>query len=534
MEKRFVLAFAVSMLILLAYPYFLQRPSPPQKALDAPKPSLPGKAAGRSLLTSHATPETRTASVVHEEKFHYENALYSATFTSFGAGITSLSLKSFASGVTQGNFLVEESKDAPPAFVVRVFENGVWAEGDYALENKEPLSVTFWREEPGRLRIKKSFWFLPNQYTFAVELQVENLSSTAQSFQCELAVPLFVADTPDQHKMDLEADYLREGQMEVKSASALAKQGFLKEGPLDWVALEKKYFTVIVKPELPIEHVRSSYPSGYLVHFLKPETFSIEPGKTGGQRFFVYAGPKDYQMLKNVQLGFEKILHTKVLGGLWIIFLLLLRYFYQIFHNYGVAIVVLSSLIKLLFVPLTHMSFESMRKMQALQPKLKALQEQHKKDPQKLNQEVMELYKKHKVNPFGGCLPLLLQMPIFVALYQTFSQAIELRGAPFVGWIKDLSEPDQLFRLPFSIPFLGDQVNLLPILMLGTMVWQQKLTPQTAATKEQEMMMTLMPILFGFIFYGLPSGLVIYWIVNNLLTIFHQIFMKKLHIAPAS
>ena len=217
------------------------------------------------------------------------------------------------------------------------------------------------------------------------------------------------------------------------------------------------------------------------------------------------------------------------MGGFWIYFLIMLKFFYKIFHNYGIAIIVLSAAIKLLFSPLTHMSFDSMRRMQAVQPKMKSLQEQHKNDPQKLNKEVIELYKKHKVNPLGGCLPMVLQMPIFIALYQTFSHAMELRGAPFFGWVKDLSEPDQFFLMPFTLPAIGNQINILPIIMIGTMLWQQKLTPQTAATKDQEMMMLFTPVIFGFIFYSLPSGLVIYWIVNNLLTIGHQLLMKKFH-----
>ena len=125
-------------------------------------------------------------------------------------------------------------------------------------------------------------------------------------------------------------------------------------------------------------------------------------------------------------------------------------------------------------------------------------------------------------------------MPIFIALYQTFSCAIELRGAPFIGWIKDLSEPDQFFLLPFSIPVLGNQVNILPLIMIGTMVWQQKVTPQAAATQEQKMITNIMPIMFGFIFYGLPSGLVIYWIINNILTIAHQLFIHKQKPASAA
>jgi len=161
---------------------------------------------------------------------------------------------------------------------------------------------------------------------------------------------------------------------------------------------------------------------------------------------------------------------------LWL--LVALRWVHKVTGNYGWSIILITCAVKLLFTPFTHMSFESMRKMQALQPKIKALQEQYKQDQAKLSKETMELYKRHKVNPMGGRLPMLLQIPVFIAFYQVLVQTVELKGAPFLFWIRDLSEPDRLWALPFSLPFLGDGVNVLPILMLLSMVWQQRLTPR--------------------------------------------------------
>ncbi len=533
-EKRFILAFTISLLILFAYPYFLQKIYPPKiqhpvtESAAAPMPA-------QAKPNEPAVTDTSSAPAGEEKKFDYEDSIYTATFTNIGGAISALSLKAFINGRAHGNYLLDDQKEAVRGFAVRILENGAWKEDAYTLEKKDKYAVIFLKEEPNALRIRKSYWFLPEQpYVFVVEVNVENLSQETRRLEYELVAPLFVGDEHGKGQPYLEADYVKDGEMEVRPAQKIIKNGFLKEGPLDWIALEKKYFTMIVKPESAVEHVRSSGSDQALVHYIKPQPLEIPAGGSVSQKFFVYAGPKNYEALKNTRFGFEKILHTKFLGGLWIYFLILLKFFYKMFHNYGIAIIVLSSLIKLLFAPLTHMSFDSMRRMQDLQPKLKHLQEQYKNDPQRLNKEVMELYKKNKVNPFGGCLPMVLQMPIFVALYQTFSSAIELRGAPFFAWIKDLSEPDQLFLMPFSLPVLGNQINLLPLIMLGTMVWQQKLTPQPAATEEQKMMTNIMPIMFGFIFYGLPSGLVIYWIVNNVLTVLHQLFMRKLHISPAA
>jgi YidC/Oxa1 family membrane protein insertase len=166
-----------------------------------------------------------------------------------------------------------------------------------------------------------------------------------------------------------------------------------------------------------------------------------------------------------------------------------------------------------------------MKKMQALQPKIKALQEQHKNDQAKISREMMELYKRHKVNPMGGCLPMVLQIPVFIAFYQVLAQTAELQGEPFIFWVKDLSGPDRAWTFPFQIPFLGDSVNILPILMIGSMVWQQQLTPHTG-TPEQQKVMMIMPLVMGVILYQLPSGLVLYWFVSNLLSIIHQLFVK--------
>lgn len=529
-EKRFVLAFSLSLLILFAYPYILQKiyPTQPQQAHNE---SLPAQVPANPPVSSVA-PEISSKDSFdegeEEKKFDYEDANYVATFTNLGGAISSLSLKSFVHGRAHGNYLLEDKKEAVRGFAVRILNDGAWTEGAYALEKKDKYSVVFSKEDIKPLRIRKSYWFLPEQpYVFVLEIAIQNLSQEARRIEYELVAPLFVGDDHAHGQPYLEADYMKSGEMEVRAAQKLVKNGFLKEGPMDWVALEKKYFTVIVKPENTIEHVRSSGSEHVVVHYIKPQAVEIPPGGSATQKFYVYAGPKNYEALKAAHLGFEKILHTKFLGGLWIYFLILLRFFYKMFNNYGIAIIVLSAVIKLLFAPLTHISFASMKKMQDLQPKLKHLQDQHKNDPQRLNKEVMELYKKNKVNPFGGCLPMLLQMPIFIALYQTFSTAIELRGAPFYGWIKDLSEPDQFFLMPFSLPILGNQVNILPLIMIGTMVWQQKLTPQASVTPEQKMMTNIMPIMFGFIFYGLPSGLVIYWIVNNILTIAHQLLIHK-------
>ncbi len=200
-------------------------------------------------------------------------------------------------------------------------------------------------------------------------------------------------------------------------------------------------------------------------------------------------------------------------------------------RNYGVAIILLTLGINVLLLPLTKASFMSMKRMQIVQPEMAKLREKYKKDPQKLNKEMMELYRKNKVNPMGGCLPMLIQMPVFISLYITLSKSTELLNSKFL-WIKDLASPD-VVPLPFSLPLVGATLHILPLIMVGAMFVQQRLSsaqmqaadPQ--AQQMQRMMLYFMPLFFGFIFYPMPSGLVIYWLTNTVVMSSYQIYLRK-------
>jgi len=223
--------------------------------------------------------------------------------------------------------------------------------------------------------------------------------------------------------------------------------------------------------------------------------------------------PKEYDLLHEIGGGVEQTLNFGIFGPISVIFLKGLRWIYGVVGNYGVAIILLTVGIRILLFPLMHTSTVSMRRMQKLQPKVKEIQARHKKkksDPQartKMNQEMMALYKAEGVNPMGGCLPMLVQLPILWALYRLFLQAIELRHAPFFGWIMDLSAKDPYY--------------ITPILMTATMWLQQRLAPQVGDPQQQRMM-RMLPFVFGFMFLQFPSGLVLYWLTNNVLTIIQQ------------
>lgn len=312
---------------------------------------------------------------------------------------------------------------------------------------------------------------------------------------------------------------------------------------VDWVSAKNKFFTQIIRPnkaEATMAILSSRDPSEKNVLpknvaaalVFQPQT--IGAGETLEMGYTYFLGPKKYSVLKESGYNMEKVMEFETTGFFswmnWLMeparrFLLItLNFFDGIFGNYGVAIILLTVLIRILFWPLTHKSTESMKRMQELQPQIKALQEKHKKDPQRAQQEVMKFYKENKVNPMGGCLPMFVQIPVFIALFTVLRNAIELRYAGFL-WIADLSQPENLFAGTFKIPIVGwDALNILPIVMSISMIWQQKLSsPATAATPEQQqqqkMMMFMMPIMMLFFFYNMPSGLVLYWTTSNLLMI---------------
>lgn len=311
--------------------------------------------------------------------------------------------------------------------------------------------------------------------------------------------------------------------------------------PVDWVAAKNKYFVQILVPEAGGENAiffvtravteaernnpamgpKSASPETVAVGVQLPEVV-VAPGESQVLVTSFYMGPKKYSELSRYRLHLVDVMEF----GMWApIGKLLLRILNAIHdylwpHNYGVAIMLLTIIIRVVFWPITHKSTESMKRMQAIQPLLAQVREKYKDNPQRMQQEMMALYKEHKVNPLAGCLPMLIQIPVFIALFVVLRSAIELRFSPFL-WIEDLSQPENLFADVLPIP-----LNILPILMAVTMAWQQKLTPSGGDPHQQKMMM-FMPVMFLFMFYNIASGLVLYWTTNQCLMIAQQLWMHR-------
>ncbi|WP_052881217.1 membrane protein insertase YidC [Kiritimatiella glycovorans] len=301
-------------------------------------------------------------------------------------------------------------------------------------------------------------------------------------------------------------------------------------GPVDWVAAKNKFFVQILNPEadttrgMRIEARRDPESADDTVDRLavaaRFDPVVLSAGEPLELEHRYYVGPKKLKILQDLGAHQDRVMELGWFRFIGRPLLKVLNGIHAVLPNYGVAIILLTMLVRIIFWPVTHKSTESMKRMQKIQPLMKEIREKHKDNPQKMQQELMALYKEHKVNPMGGCLPMLIQIPVFIALFWVLRSAIELRFASFL-WVADLSEPENLFAdaLPIAL-------NILPLVMAGTMFLQQKLTP-TAGDPQQQKMMMFMPVMLLFILYPMPSGLVLYWTTSNLLMIVQLLWRRR-------
>lgn len=544
MDRRTILAFAFSFLILFLYPVYIKVITPPQQpvpeeaqVIERTQTLFSQEASSESIKPTIREDETdvdKPVEDVEETRYIIENNDLIVHFTNKGAAIEAVLLKDYT--ILNNNFLepvpvyaVDEAKTDERIGAVRIAgKDGRYYNKfnslNYNVLDINQNSISFQSSDTEGFQVIKTYTFGEKRFSIEQNVFIENVSEQPITLSIETASALsyFPDDKFDRAFVDgVIKSYDKYVNAKMKN---IQKDGFSYDEYIDWVAIERKYFAVITQPAYEIDAVRIiSQNNDKLISYIQSKQFDIAPGAIIEHSTLFYTGPKLDSALSSYDAGYEGILYRGFLAWLKKLTLVLLNFFYGFFHNYGYSIIALTVLVKIVLTPLTHKSFQSMRKMQELQPHMKALQEKHKDNPQQLNKEVMELYKKHKANPLGGCLPMLLQIPIFIALYRTLSQAVELRGAPFIFWITDLSAPDRMFENPFGLPF---DINLLPILMIASMVVQQKMTP-TTVSKEQELTMMIMPLVFGLLFYNLPSGLVLYWFVSNILTIAHQGLLRK-------
>ncbi len=385
------------------------------------------------------------------------------------------------------------------------------------------------------IKIQKDYQFKKDQYSGSLNLKFENTTDSPIEFRYQLFAGSSIAPRHGIDTQYIEGNFFsRSGEKVFLKHIKESKLGKSVESTdsVEWVAIKDRHFSIILKPRSTSSSFTGLVQGLGNRHFsvsLVSEKIALSPHSAVQHDFLIYMGPNELDEL--TPIGLDALVNFGKLDGIGRFLVGALEMLHKVFKNYGLAIIILTALINVLLFPLTSTSYMSMKRMQLIQPQMNKLREQHKKNPEKLNKEMMELYKKHKVNPFGGCLPMILQTPVFIALYVALSKSVILINSKLL-WIKDLSSPDRL-PLPFSLPFFGNEIHVLPLVMCVAMFLQQKLTQvkiegqDPAMESQQKMMTVMMPIMFGFIFYAMPSALVLYWLTNTIIMSSYQLYLKR-------
>jgi len=368
--------------------------------------------------------------------------------------------------------------------------------------------------------------FHADRYDVEIGLVVRNLSGDNAAAQTRFAWGPGLRNSTDKKMSTIQPPTLWVGGKRVKEDLSKVNGEQLVEGKLSWVALQDTYFAAALLPmDKDLNAFVSKTPEEQAIVGLIGPKQTLPAFGEATAKIQVYAGPRDLDLLRGVGHDLDQLIDLGWFDFLARPALWLLKFLYHYTGNYGIAIILITVLQKIAFHPLTHKSMKSMQAMQAIQPKVQALQERYKNNPQKKQEETMALYRKHGVNPMGGCLPMLAQIPIFIALYNALSSSVEMWQAHFL-WIRDLTQPDSLF----SAEVWGGYVlsaNVLALLMGVSMWFQQKMSPTTGDPRQAQMMLWMMPIIFTFMFWSFPSGLVLYWLVNNVLQIGQQWLINR-------
>ncbi|HYA41021.1 MAG TPA: membrane protein insertase YidC [Syntrophobacteraceae bacterium] len=554
MDSKAFLAIVLSVLLWLVWYRFFaptQTPTPQQKQ-GGPTTATQPKAPPPASVTP--TPPVKL-DLSTQKAWSIQDSVYRMKIISQGARESSFELLKFKEELRPDSPPMEMIRDATYLpLVIDLVSHKDWGlsrqpfSSDAPTELKvspgePPRNIAFQTEIPGKVRVMKIFTVQSNSYAMDMEIQIQNLSAEKLSDNM---------DTYFYYSPYSEAEHERynpsrltfsiSGSNHDLQVKDLEKHTAPPAPPYDWVGYQNNYFiqAIIdldsgyqVFPSL-VAGNNDKVPITQLVY--RTEAFQIDPGASRSFKFRLYSGPKEEATLRqagrNLTAAVDYGWFTVIAKPL----LMVLRWFYSFTHNYGIAIILLTIIIKVVFWPLTQKSYTSMQKMKKIQPKIQQIREKYKDDREKLNQELMQIYKTYKVNPMGGCLPMALQIPVFFALYRMLNSAVELRHQPFALWIHDLTAPDRLklgFSIDFSsVPLLGsmignlDGVPVLTILMGLTMFIQQKMTPTTGDPR-QEKIMLIMPIMFTFFFINFPAGLVLYWFVNNILSIAQQYWINR-------
>jgi YidC/Oxa1 family membrane protein insertase len=551
MEKRTLVAFVLSFIVLFGWIMIFapeKEQIPESKSVDEkvhPVKTPKDQGVQEPVPTAPAGVAEKAEKIVipdaHVKEIRIDTPLYSAVLTNEGPTIKSFRLKKYRKTIDPESDSIEivTLKEGMGEFLLMGFEGSSTGKGSRVFQvdrdrlslspDSPPRQIVFQCETPEGLLIRQTFRFHPDMYRIDSEIEAFNRSSVPLNGAFCVRLKAIPPDKKSSYYSFTGLALLQNNSLEELEIEKGDDEKDLS-GRIDWIAYEDDFFISAVIPD---QAVKGNFkarvlPSGVLEGIFNPPPVSIAPSDQASAQYTVYVGPRDLGVLKQLGKNLDRAVNFGWTDIIAKPLLYLLRFFNQYIGNYGVSIILLTILIKILFWPLTHKSYKSMKEMQKLQPRMAKLREKYKNDKQKLNQEMMALYKTYKVNPMGGCLPMVIQIPVFFALFRILGNSIELRHAPFMLWINDLSAPDRLFHFPFSIPFMTPPygIPVLTLLMGASMFLQQKMTP-TPGDPMQAKIMMFMPIIFTFLFINFPSGLVLYWFVNNILSIGQQYRIYK-------
>jgi YidC/Oxa1 family membrane protein insertase len=553
-SKRVLLAIVLTIALLWGYTTFISPSKPKEEAAKKETPAATAKApapqaAPGTQATQPAQPASQAPSAAQltpapqpaqgaPKLVQVDTPLFTAWFSERGGTLKKMQLK---------KYYAEPEKQGGPYVLLDLPSTAPYTLGFSMAPGLQSLAQSRFKanlselnvDQPGGRQdlvftgqingivVTKTYSFTADSYAFGLKVNVHN--TTAGPLELTPELTLIEESAKQGHN-----SYAFTGvQLQNKGSLVELSTGDLEDKPVEtgqipWMSMSIPYFMGAVAPLSgngdAKRSVRGGFAGGIMSGTLVEEPMSLQPGASKEVEFMVFYGPRDLQILKPLGHGIAKAVDFGWFDIIAKPMLVALNFLYDFFGNFGVAIILITILVKILFWPLAAKSYKSMKKMQKLQPQIMKIREKYKGDKQRMNQEVMQMYKTYKVNPMGGCLPMIIQIPVFIAFYKVLGASIELRHAPFMLWINDLAAPDRLFP-DLGIPYVGG-IPVMTLLMGASMFFQQKMTPTTGDPTQAKMMM-LMPVVFTFIFINFPSGLVLYWLVNNLLSIGQQLYTNK-------
>lgn len=556
MDKKALLAFVLCGIIMLYFFNTMQTPQHPGKE-DA------GKVA-EEAIEEEITTEVKEQKIEKAEKIEknekivqedidlqdyilIQNDVMKTVWTNEGAALKSVTLPEFRNPErTQVLELLKPAKTDSLPLSMKLTEEGKYQlkTRRYKVVKRGADRVVFTTLLENGVQITKDISLKSGKYYFDVAITLQNTTDSEILTSYSITASNGIYPEADKISGLASISGVDVGKGKTKIVHTDVKDMPYKnesEG-ISLAGSTNKYFAVVLKSSISnriatttTESVKNTdplYKDDFIVD-LQAKRVAIPAQGERRHDYIFFLGPKKKEALTQCE-GLLAILDYDygMTRSICKILVKILNTFYELIPNYGVSILLLTFLVKLVLFPLTRKSQLSMVRMQQLQPLISQLKEKHKGDKQKMGQEQMKLFKQHGVNPMSGCFPIMLQMPVFFALFRTLQSSFEMRQAPFVSWIGDLSAPDKLLQFPFTIPFLGEWFNILPLIMGVASFVQMKLTPKTVSgddpqAKMQQKMMQMMPLIFPFILYNFPSGLTLYWTTSTLISIGEQIFIRR-------